>query len=264
MRNAIVILILTTLCGCVLTKPASSKQAAKEIKLEKVEEKLSEESKALTTGALDALLFAPTNKPTDLAKKFLQRDQQIEGMPAERIDVAGILATNKVAMEALERRMELQQEWIQERVKIEIELNQANARLLELGRLYEQEKAKSAWKRIWAWTMSTFGIGGIVALVVLCPAALPLLGAVASFLVSKIPSLTNLIGLVGKSAFDAAVQGVGNARKRLKISAEENPEKTYSAKDVLAILDGELKDATEVGDANFKRLIQARRQKLNV
>jgi len=51
-------------------------------------------------------------KPTDLAKKFLQRDQQIEGMPSERIDVAGILATNKAAIDALERRMELQQEWL--------------------------------------------------------------------------------------------------------------------------------------------------------
>jgi hypothetical protein len=264
MRKFISILILAALCGCVLTKPATSKQAVKEVMLEKVEERLVEESKALTTGALDALSFAPTNKPTNLAKKFLQRDQQIEGVPADRIDVAGILATNKIAIESLERRMEMQQEWLQERVKLEVELSQANARLLELGRLYEQEKAKSTWKRIRTWTMSTFGIGGLVALIIFVPAALPLLGAVASFLVSKIPSITNFIGLVGSSAFDAAVKGVGNARKRLKISAEESPEKTYSAKDVLEILDGELKDATEVGDANFRRLIEARRQKLNV
>jgi len=106
--------------------------------------------------------------------------------------------------------------------------------------------------------------GGLVALVVFCPAVIPVLGAIASFLISKIPSLTNLLGLVGKSAFDAAVKGVGNARKRLKISAEESPQRTYSAKEVLSILDGELKDATEVGDANFKRLIEARRQRLNV
>lgn len=264
MRHAIAILILAMLCGCILTKPATSKQATKTVALEKVEEKLVEESKALTTGALDALSFAPTNKPTDLAKKFLQRDQQIEGMPAERIDVAGILATNKAAIDALERRMELQQEWLQERVRLEVELNQANAKLLELGRLYEQEKAKSTWKRIWSWTMGTFGIGGLIALVVFCPAVLPIIGAVASFLISKIPSLTNLLGLVGKSAFDAAVKGVGNARKRLKLSAEESPQRTYSAKEVLSILDGELKDATEVGDANFKRLIEARRQRLNV
>jgi len=264
MKTIISILILATLCGCILTKPATSKQAANTVAIEKVEEKLVEESKALTTGALDALSFAPTNKPTDLAKKFLQRDQQIEGMPAERIDVAGILATNKAAIDALERRMELQQEWLQERVKLEVELHQANTKLLELGRLYEQEKAKSTWKRIWAWTMSTFGIGGLVALVIFCPAVLPVFGAIASFLISKIPALTNLLGLVGKSAFDAAVKGVGNTRKRLKLSAEESPQRTFSAKEVLNILDGELKDATEVGDANFKSLIEARRKRLNV
>lgn len=264
MRTAIAILILTVLCGCVLTKPATSRQASKGQKLESIQEKLVEESKALTTGALDALSYAPTNKPTDLAKKFLQRDQQIEGMPAERIDVAGIIATNQAALVALDRRMTMQQEWLQERVKLEVELNKANDRLLELGRLYEQEKAKSTWKRIWAWTMSTFGIGGLIALAIFCPAALPVMGAIASFVVSKIPALTNLIGLVGKSAFDAAVKGVGNARKRLKLSAEENPDRKYSANEVLQLIDGELKDATEVGDANFRRLIEARRNRLNV
>ena len=69
--------IVLILSGCVLTKPATSKQAAKEVKLEKIEEKLVEESKALTTGALDALSFAPTNKPTDLAKKFLQETSKL-------------------------------------------------------------------------------------------------------------------------------------------------------------------------------------------
>lgn len=256
--------VVLVLCGCVLTKPATSRQADKEVKLEKIEEKLVEESKALTTGALDALSFAPTNKPTDLAKKFLQRDQQIEGVPVERIDVVGILATNKASIDALDRRLEMQQQWLQDRVKIEIELDKANDRLIELGRLYEEEKAKSMWRRIWAWTMSTFGVGGLVALVVFCPAVLPVIGGLASFLISRIPALTNLLGLVGKSAFDATVKGVGNARKRLKLSDEANPQRTYSAKEMLDVLDNELKDATEVGDANFRRLIESRRQRLNV
>jgi len=103
-----------------------------------------------------------------------------------------------------------------------------------------------------------------VALVVFCPAVLPVMGGLASFLISKIPALTNLLGFVGKSAFDATVKGVGNARKWLKLSAEVNPQRTYSAKEVLDVLDGELKNATEVGDANFRRLIEARRQRLNV
>ena len=195
---------------------------------------------------------------------FLELEQAVDHGLRPRGTPGNVDVHGNHAIDALERRMELQQEWLQERVKLEVELHQANTKLLELGRLYEQEKAKSTWKRIWAWTMSTFGIGGLVALVIFWPAVLPVFGAIASFLISKIPALTNLLGLVGKSAFDAAVKGVGNTRKRLKLSAEESPQRTFSAEEVLNILDGELKDATEVGDANFKSLIEARRKRLNV
>jgi hypothetical protein len=264
MKTILLIIALTLTCSCAVLKPATSLQQKKEVKIEAVDEKLAEESRALTTGALDALAYAPTNKPTDLAKKFLQIDQQIEGVPAVRIDVAGILATNKAAIEALEKRIEIQQEWIEERAELRIQLDQANEKLLELGKLYEQERAKSTWKRIWSWTMGTFGIGGLIAIVIFFPAALPIIGAAASFIVSKIPAVVNLLGLVGKSAFDAAVKGVGNARKKLKLTSETNPNKSYTAKEVLSLLDNELKEATEVGDANFKRLIESRRKMLNV
>lgn len=264
MKTILLILAVALSCSCAIMKPATSSQKNKEVKIVAVEEKLAEESRALTTGALDALAYAPTNRPTDLAKKFLQIDQQIEGVPAARIDVAGILATNKAAIDALEKRLDVQQEWIEERAALRIQLQQANEKLLELGKLYEQERARSTWKRIWSWTMGTFGIGGLIAIAIFFPAALPIMGAVASFVVSKIPAVVNLFGFVGKSAFDAAVKGVGNARKKLKLTSESNPNKSYTAKEVLLLLDSELKEATEVGDANYKRLIESRRRLLNV
>lgn len=256
--------IVLVLAGCSVFKPATVGQSKTEAKAAAVDTKLNEESKALTTGALDALGFAPTNPPTQLARRFLERDQQIEGMPVERIDVAAILATNRAAIESLERRFSQQQQLMEERSELRAELDKANARLLELGRLYEQEKSKSLIGRIKAWVLGTFGIGGLIALIIFCPAALPVLGSIASFLVSRIPSVANVVGMVGKSAFDAVCKGVGNARHQLKTVAELHPDKQYTAADVLKIIDKELKESTEVGSANFKPLIEARRSQLNV
>jgi hypothetical protein len=259
-----IIAILLAFVGCSVFKPATGNQSKIEAKAGVVDGKLTEESRALTTGALDALGFAPTNPPTQLAKRFLERDQQIEGVPAERIDVAGILATNKAAIESLERRFLQQQQLLEERTALRAELEKANARLLELGRMYEQEKSKSLVGRIKAWVLGTFGLGGLIALVIFCPAALPIIGSIASFLVSRIPSVANLIGVVGKSAFDAVCKGVGNARSSLKEASKHNPDKKYSAAEVLEMLDTELKESTEVGSANFRPLIEARRSQLNV
>ena len=51
----------------------------------KNQNQIAEESKALTTAALDAVNLAPVNPPTDLAKQFLQKDQQLEGFAERKI-----------------------------------------------------------------------------------------------------------------------------------------------------------------------------------
>ncbi len=134
----------------------------------------------------------------------------------------------------------------------------------EKAALWDAEQRKSWWKKFFAWIFSTLGIGGIIALCVLCPAVLPILGSAMSFVVSKIPALATFLGGVGKSAFDAVVKGHGEARDEVKKMAELTPDRTLKPKEVLALIDSKMKDATEVGPANFRPLIESRRKKLNV
>ena len=250
-------------CGCTFARSGKDKAAAKH---DGNAAALNEESRALTSAAKDALDFAPTNPPVTLAKQFLARDQQIEGLPVERIDVAALLAGNAAAVKLLEQRFAAQDELLRDRAELQVKLTAANERLQEMGRLYEAEKNKSVVRRVWAWLTGIFGIGGLIALVVLCPAVLPLFGTLASWLIGKVPALVNLFGFVGKRAFDSVVTGVGNVRSKLKIQEELPADKqpTYTAAEVRRMLDVELKEATEVGDVNLKPLITQRRKALNV
>jgi uncharacterized protein YlaI len=225
---------------------------------------LTEESRALTTAAKEALEFAPTNPPVNLAKRFLARDQQIEGLPVERIDVAALLATNVQALALLEKRFAAQDDLLRERAELALKLEAANQRLQEMGRLYEAEKNQSVVRRVGRWLKGIFGVGGLIALVIFCPAVLPVLGGLVSFVVGKIPALVNLFGVVGKSAFDRVVVGVGEVRAKLKVEAGNNPAKTYTVGEVRDLIDRELKEALETGPNNFRPLVMSRRERLNV
>lgn len=256
-------IILLILCGCAMTTRREAKRADES---DANSAALAEESRALTTGALDALSHAPTNKPTALAKRFLQRDQQIEGTPARRIDVAAILAENVEAVRDLNRRLDAQDALLVERAELQRKLQAAQADLMELGRKYDAERSRSIWRRVLGWATATFGIGGLIAMVVMCPAVLPILGGAASWIIARVPALVNLFGFVGKKAFDGVVAGVGRAREKLKIEeglpADRQP--TYTPAQVRQMIDDSLKQALEVGDANFKPLVSARRKALNV
>jgi hypothetical protein len=226
---------------------------------------LQEESRALTTAALDAVTLAPTNPPTSLAKRFLQRDQEIVGMPTQRIDVEALLAEKDTAWKELNARMEEQRRLLQQRGELETRLRQAESELVELGRKYEAERNRSVVRRVWGWAVGTLGIGGIVAACVLCPAVLPLLGNLLGWLIGKIPALAGFVGLVGRRAFDGVVKGVGEIRRELKQGKALPPEQqpSYRPAEVLDLVDNTLRGATE-GEANHRGLIEARREALKV
>jgi len=59
----------------------------------------------------------------------------------------------------------------------------------------------------------------MIALVVLCPAVLPILGTMLELDRGPAPKLAGAIGVVSKKAFDGVVKGVGEFRNRLKIEA---------------------------------------------
>ena len=222
---------------------------------------LEEESRALTTGALDALALAPSNPPTDLALEFLRHDQQIEGVPIIRIDVEGILATNRQARAELAARYYVQEEELIRRDELKRKLAETNEELVAMGRLYEAEKNRSIVRRIWMWSIGTFGIAGMIAIGLLCPALIPLFGSLLSSVVAVVPKLASAFGVVGKKAFDGVVQGVENVRHSLKKDEENDGRRTYSSKEVLKILGTEIEKAT---DANHRQLIRARKDAMRI
>jgi hypothetical protein len=250
------------LAGCAYKRAAQQRAA---VAVEKNAGALQEESRALTTAALDAVSLAPTNPPTSLAKRFLQRDQEIVGMPAQRIDVEALLAEKDSAWKELNARMDEQRRLLQQRGELETRLRQAESELVELGRKYEAERNRSVVRRIWGWAVGTLGLGGIIAVCVLCPAVLPLLGNLLGWLIGKIPALAGFLGLVGRRAFDGVVKGVGEIRRELKQNKALPPEQqpSYRPAEVLDLVDNTLRGATE-GEANHRGLIEARREALKV
>lgn len=92
-----------------------------------------------------------------------------------------------------------------------VQLAQAlrDAALMELGTKYEAEKNKTLWRRIKTALIGTFGLSGLIALCIFCPAVIPIITRALAWLVAKIPQLAGALGVVGKDAFDAVVKAVG-------------------------------------------------------
>jgi hypothetical protein len=241
--------ILLLFSGCTHFR---GRQERAERKVDANRAALDEESRALTTAVVDVLSRAETNCfPAQIALELAKQDQSIEGIPALRIDADALLARDASAWEELRERERYQRKLLRDRVDLENRLRAAEAQLIELGGRYEAEHNASVVKRFWRWLLATFGIGGIVALCVFCPAVIPIVGRVASWVVGKVPSLAGYFGVVSKNAFDAVVRGVGEVRSKLK---ETHPE-------VLTTLNTELHKST---DAEHRDLIDARRTILNV
>ena len=212
--------------------------------LGRVREDLLEESRALTTGALDLLaqgLDAETNSPPELAKRLLQRNQEIMGAPQRRIDVEALVAQDAAAWDEYRLRMDRQRHLLEERARLARELREKEDKLIELGTKYEEERRRSILKRVWHWAIGTFGLGGLIAVCVLCPAVLPLFGRLAAYLVARIPSLASFLGVVGKQAFDGLVSGVSEVRAAFK--AQAAAQQSVPASEALAVVNSNLAEA---------------------
>lgn len=220
---------------------------------------IDEESRALTTAVVDTLAggaIVGTNEMLNLALELARRDQQLEGMPVERIAVGSIVAGEGSARRELEERYDRQQRLLKERVLVESKLEEARGRLVEMGKVYEAERNRNVVRRFWGWLVGTLGVGGLIALCMFCPAVIPILGSMATGLIGKFPALAGYFGVVSRKAFDAVVRGVGEAREKLKKDGASR-----SGAETLAMLNTELEKAT---DEEHRRLIEARRRVVNV
>lgn len=180
-----------------------------------------EQERTLTTGVIEALGYAPTNPPTALALDLARHEQLLQGLPTNRLDVAGILTHAAGASDALERIYAKQEKLIVEKVRLERQLAATTDRLAVLGAVHEQEQNESIVRRAWRWLWATLGLGGIVAVCVLVPGLLPVLGRIAAWAIGRIPVLSHYVGLVGQSAYSRAVTAIQELKTALPDQADE-------------------------------------------
>ena len=143
------------------------------------------------------------------------------------------------------------------RPRLAADLTARQAVLIGLGERYEAERNVGVVKRVWRWAWATLGLGGLIAVCLLCPAVIPIMGQLLGWLVARIPSLAGALGVVSKRAFDSVLTGVGKLRAELKRVPNEGGA-------VLGALDAHLDAATGADGSAEKRLIEARRAVLKV
>jgi hypothetical protein len=206
----------------------------------RVRARLEEISKQLTTAMVDVLAFAPTNRPTEVARDLAQHNQQVQGLPMERLDAKGLISGEKKIEDGLQAKYD-------EADKLNRLKAEYDTKLQAMGAELEKERNKSIVRRIWSWATGTLGVAGIIAACVFCPALIPILGRILGWMVGKVPSLAGAVGVVGKDAFDAVVTAVQNVRAK---PAAAKPD-----------LDNELARET---DRAHKRLITVRKASLGL
>lgn len=189
---------------------------------------IEEEQKALTKATDDALKFVPKDVSTNnvisnavtVAKITSAKNVELHGLPVKPINVEAIATSPAIDKSAeykeLLARLDREQKLLEDKARIEAEREKLRDQLVDLGKKYEAEHNKSIITRIWEWTMGTIGIGGIIALCVLFPPALPILGSMLSWLIGCIPQLAHIFGVVGKNVLTNVTTGIEDFKSKLK------------------------------------------------
>lgn len=194
--------------------------------------------------------------------ELLRRDENIMGKPLvdQTPIIMQLLSDNKAVREiAAARERSREAEETRWRAKVE----ELERKLVEYGTKYEQERNEKITSWIKWSSIALLAIGLPIALTVLFP-------PFASFLVGIFPALGHIFN-APISMTKNLVRGVGNAREELRQQARfdyQNVErldnyqpKTYTAEEVLKILDNHLKENL---DATDKKIIAHYRQTQNV
>lgn len=247
MKTILTMIGLCTAAGCTSVAPRQAK----------LEARLAEESRVLTTAVVDALQTQPAtnqNPHTAVALRLARQDQRLEGLPGQPLDVAPLLAEAgpsnppagpAPASAALEARFAQQDRLLGRERRLE-------TRLEDYGRQYEAARNE----RIRTWTrrlgLGGLGIGGLIALVAFVPAAAPILGHLLGWVVGKVPRVAGWLGVVSVKAFDAVVEGVERFKAgRGETAAPPSPPAPHAAP--------LLQQLSSTLDADHKALVRQRR-----
>jgi hypothetical protein len=226
----------------------------------KIHSQLEEHSRALTTAVVDSLQLQPPEQRdhyTEFALRVAREDQRVEGLPLEPIPVEPFVRTNEINS-CITRRAErdLSVRFAEIEKLIAAEKRQAD-RLIAFGETHEE--AQNRTRALWAkWIGSgSLLIGGLVALCVFVPAAIPILARILGWLVSKIPALAGAVGVVSVKAFDAIVKGIERTKSEASGVSRMTNESTDTSSDKLHL------NLSREMDAAHKALVRSRKATLN-
>lgn len=225
--------------------------------LSELRQESQERARENNTGIFDTLSELPKdeNSPEIALAKTLARDNELLlGIPAERLNVKDLLSQNQLIKASAWRYVEAKRRDDSERTT---KMRELELKLESLGRAKEVENNKNTVGNWFKGIFATLGIGGTIALIVFCPALIPIIAQLLSWVVSLIPQAVHLVGVVGKGFAENVVKGIGEARTKLRA----NPEATYTSTEVLTMLDNELRAAL---DSKDKAVIDQFRAKFNL
>jgi hypothetical protein len=257
-KNYYFLLIFLVLSGCSYN---GSEKIKKETKIAAVDYNISEESRALTTGIVDILNAQPDkDQYSMLAFDFAKKDQSIEGMPSpsKRYNVEKLLSENielkTAAQNEANARFLLVSKLVEEKKELQDELNIIKEKLIAKGQEKEREDNKNIIKKVWAWAISTLGIGGIIALCVFFPFLIPIFGSILSFIVGKIPSLINFVGVTSSKIVTNLASGINDVKKQVSQAKVEN--KLFSAEEVEKMISDALSKKMDNDDKSIIKTIR--------
>ena len=243
-------LALMILCACGST---DARKAAR-VGVATTGEKVTQAAAVNVAAVAHALNKAPaTNRAVQVAKEFNDRAAVLLPQPrlADLLEyrriVDGLLAEKAAERVKAERELATKDGAIADlqtdHAAALHRLREAEGRLMDLGERYEAERSKTWWSRLY----SALGFGGVIALCIAFPVLIPILTNLLGALVSAMPSLAGLFGVVSKRAMDAVVGGVETFKAKRRAEGDAN---------AVALLKDELHKAT---DASHRRLIAARK-----
>jgi hypothetical protein len=226
----------------------------------KVHSQLEEHSRALTTAVVDSLQMQPPEQRdsyTEFALHVAREDQRVEGLPLEPIPVEPFLRTNEtnpLIPDKAERALSARFAEIEKLIAAE---KRQTDRLVAFGQTHEeiQNRTRARWTK-WIGGGSVL-IGGLVALCVFVPAAIPILGRILGWLVSKLPALAGAVGVVSVKAFDAILKGVERTKSEPSGISRMTNQSSVTTSDKLHL------NLSREMDASHKTLVRSRKAALN-
>lgn len=229
---------------------------------------LEEHSRALTTAVVETLHLQPAERRdefTGLALTLAKEDQRVEGLPLELVPVQEIVGLGSTNAEVAAVAKERAEAGLERRfARIEMLLGKerrAEERLIAWGAEAEVERNERR-ARWWKWGgSSVLLIGGLIALCVFFPAAIPLVGRVLGLVVSRVPALAGATGVVSVKAFDAVVRAVERSKEQKPGTVAMGNQSGADGSDWVAELRRNL--SIEM-DAAHKRLVRQRKDALRL